>query len=221
MNRKLLGILVIVSGILILVGVVYVVFLGKNPLDIFSKKTVEPTVEVATTTEETKVNKGKSAAMEAVIRERKAPSGDEIPTEEAIKRNEVRSFNKEDLTRLASSFAERFGSYSNHSNFSNVIDLKVFMTEKMQRWADSYVAEQRKKNLSDAMYYGVTAKAIEKEVKEFDDNVGVASVLVTTRRREYSGSTINLSNTFNQAILIKFINENGAWKVDSATWQDR
>jgi len=212
---------VIVSGILILVGVVYVIILGKNPLDLFSKDNVEELVEVATSTEETKINKGKTPAMEAVIRERQAPSGNEVPVEEKIKRNEVRSFNKEDLTRLASSFAERFGSYSNHSNFSNIIDLKVFMTEKMQRWADAYVTEQRKNNLADALYCGITAKAIEKEVKEFDDNVGVASVLVTTRRREYSGSTNNLSDTFNQAVLIRFINENGAWKVDSATWQDR
>lgn len=220
MDRRVLGVIIIILGGLILVGVVSFIFFGKNPLAIFSKKTETPVTEVATTTEETKAPKGKTAAMEAVIRERQAPNSADI-VEEKIKRNEVKVFNKEDLTRLAASFTERFGSYSNHSNFTNIIDLKVFMTEKMQRWADAYVAEQRKKNLADAIYYGITAKAIEKEVKEFDDNVGVASVLVTTRRREYSGATNNLSDTFNQAILVKFINENGAWKVDSATWQDK
>ena len=218
MNRKFLGIIIVIAGFLILVGIIYVISGGKFS-SLFNRNKDS---EIATTTAPVvETPRNKTSAMEAVIRQREAVQPGDVAPAETIKRNEVKAFNKEDLMRLAASFSERIGSYSNHSNFTNIIDLKVFMSEKMQRWADTYVAEQRKKDLTRALYYGITTKAIEKDVKEFDDNVGVASVLVTTRRREYAGATNNLSNTFNQAVLIKFINENGAWKVDAADWQDK
>lgn len=220
MNRKFLGIIIVIAGFFLLVGIVYVIFWGEFSISGLFNRNKE--TEVATTTAPVTVPvQTKTSAMEAVIRQREASQSGETRPVEGIKRNEVAAFNKEDLTRLAASFAERIGSYSNHSNFVNIIDLKVFMSEKMQRWADSYVAEQRKKDLTKAIYFGITTKAIEKDVKEFDDNVGIASVLVTTRRREYAGATNNLSNTYNQAVLINFINENGAWKVDEANWQDK
>lgn len=220
MNRKFLGILVVVAGFFILAGIVYVIFLGKFSFsDIFGKSNVP---EVATSTPVvTSPVKTKTSVMEAVIRERQATEGNNVTPIEPIKRNDIKAFNKDDLMRMAASFAERFGSYSNHSNFSNVVDLKVFMSTKMQKWADNFVYEQLKKGISEAAYFGVTSKAIGKEVKTFDDNVGVASVLVMTRRREYIGTTVNLSNTYDQDILINFVNENGAWKIDTADWQSK
>jgi hypothetical protein len=125
---------------------------------------------------------------------------------------------KDDLKRMAGLFAERFGSYSNQSNFSNINDLKLFMSQKMSNWADNYVTEQKKSGTT-AIYYGITTKSVSQEVKNFDEDSGVASILVSTRRREANGTTNNVSNIFNQSILINFIKENGIWKVDSASWQ--
>lgn len=223
MNRRFLGILIIIAGLLILGGVVYVIFLGKFSISDFFRKDETTEITTQTETEATVEKTGdaivKTRVPEAVIRERPTAVNPEAQPIEEIKRSDVSQFNKADLERMAASFAERFGSYSNHSNFSNIVDLKVYMSKKMEQWADSFVFEQRKEGLSDAIYFGITTKAVSEEVKDFDDDIGSASILVFTRRREYTGSTSNISNTYDQNILIDFVNERGAWKIDAATWQ--
>jgi hypothetical protein len=138
------------------------------------------------------------------------------PAEKEI--NSPQQFNKDDLMRLAAAFAERFGSYSNQSNFSNITDLKIFMSQPMQSWANSYLSSQRQSQTGTVSYYGIITKAIAEEVKEFDDDTGQAAVLVKTRRREAIGTTENTTKVFNQDILITFVKEQGAWKVDKANW---
>jgi len=127
-------------------------------------------------------------------------------------------FGEKDLKNMASSFAERFGSYSNHSNYNNIDDLKIFMSAKMQVWADEFLEQVRKDNDMD-IYYGITTKAVVSQVKKFDDDAGEGQVLVQTQRRESTGTTGN-STVFYQDILINFVMKNGAWKVDSAYWQE-
>ncbi len=129
-------------------------------------------------------------------------------------------FGQADLERMARSFAERFGSFSNQSNFSNILDLKMVMSDNMQSWADAYVDKNRKSNAVNELYYGITTKALSTKVKNFDDSKGRAEIIVETRRREAVGTTNNASELFNQEILITFVKENQAWKVDSAYWQE-
>jgi len=221
MNKQLLGIVIVIISFLILAGVVYVVFLGNSPIPSFLRGGEETTEVVPEAETPVATVSDKPRVPEAVIRQRPAETKPEAKEIEPIKRSDVSEFNKNDLMRMAASFAERFGSYSNHSNFSNIIDLKVFMSVKMEKWADTFVAEQMKKGLSDAIYFGITTKAVGKEVKTFDDDIGFASVLVSTRRREYTGTTSNLSNTYDQGVQINFVNERGAWKIDEAKWQDK
>ena len=124
------------------------------------------------------------------------------------------------LERMARSFAERFGSFSNQSNFSNITDLKMVMSKDMQIWAESYIEKNKKFNVADDVYYGLTTKALSTKVESFDDLNGDAIIIVETRRREAMGTTNNASKLFNQKILITFVKENQAWRVDSAYWQD-
>ena len=121
---------------------------------------------------------------------------------------------------MAASFVERFGSYSNQSNYNNINDLKIFMTKNMSNWADKFIKEQREKSQVNDIYYGITTKAVSEKVQEFDEDVGQAEILVSTRRREALGTTNNVSKTYNQNILVTFVKERGSWKVDSAYWQD-
>ncbi len=141
-----------------------------------------------------------------------------------IKNNQNKEKTKEtvsedDLKRLAASFAERFGSFSNQSNFRNIIDLRLFMSKEMLVWANEYVNEKRLTTPSD-IYYGISTKAVFTKMKNFDDSLGRALVLVKTRRREAVGTTDNTSKIFDQDILIEFVKEGGQWKVRSARWQD-
>ena len=127
--------------------------------------------------------------------------------------------NKEEteLKKIAQSFVERFGSYSNQSNYENAEDLKIFMTPKMQDWADDYVANLRQQGKDNAAYYGITSVAISGEVNQFDDKAGAVEILVTTQRREMAGTSE--AKVFSQNILIVFEKIKGEWKASSATWQ--
>lgn len=126
-----------------------------------------------------------------------------------------------DLERLAKSFSERFGSFSNQSNYSNITDLKMFMSEKMQKWADTYVAKNSKSSSDNAVYYGVTTKALSVKTQSYNESAGTAEIIVQTRRRESVGTSNNSSNLYSQDILISFVKEDSAWKVSSAYWQDK
>ena len=133
----------------------------------------------------------------------------------------VKEVSKEELLRLAGSFAERFGSYSNQSNFSNMEDLKIFMSTRMKTWTNDFISRQKIQGVQSDIYYGITTKAIAKEMIDYDDDVGHASVSVHTRRREATSSTNNTSKVFGQIVIIKFVKEYKAWKVDSASWLDQ
>ena len=132
-----------------------------------------------------------------------------------------KELNKDDLMRLAANFAERFGSYSNQSNHRNVYDTEIFMSKKMLAWATSYLAQPTATSSITDAYYGITTKAVAKEVKDFDDNAGLATILIQTRRQEANGTTGNVAGAFNQDIIIKLVKENSSWKIDSAAWQNK
>ncbi len=132
-----------------------------------------------------------------------------------------KELNKDDLMQLAASFAERFGSYSNQSNHRNVFDTEIFMSKKMLAWANSYLAQPAATSSINSAYYGITTKAVAKQVKDYDDSAGLATILVQTRRQEANGTIGNVTNAFNQDIVIKLVKENNSWKIDSAVWQNK
>jgi hypothetical protein len=117
------------------------------------------------------------------------------------------------LIKTSAAFAERFGSYSNQSNFENLLDLKMLMTERMQNWVDSLVVAG---SSGSGVYYGLTTRALNTEIKNISENT--AEVSVSTQRQESVGSEIN-NKVYYQDILISFVKEGGLWKVDEAKWQ--
>ena len=120
------------------------------------------------------------------------------------------------MKRIAAAFAERFGSYSNVGDFENVLDLKVYMTESMQAWADSYVADARTKPRS-AEYSGTTTRAISVDVSAIDEDAGTASLTVKTQRRE-TGSTVGSDRVYYQDLKLDFLKSGDVWKVNSVAW---
>jgi len=207
MNKKLIGTLIVILSLIIIGGIIYFLFFS----NIFGggEKTENETPKQTTPVIDTTV-KEKPLEITPTIKENK----------QITINVESKSMNKEMLAQVATSFAERFGSYSNQSNYSNINDLKIFMSQKMSDWADNYIKENRAKNQANDIYYGITTKSVSSEVKVFDDDLSKATILIKTRRREALGTTNNVSKTYNQDILITFVKEKGAWKVDSAYWQD-
>lgn len=134
-----------------------------------------------------------------------------------ISKEPKREADAEAVKKIAMSFAERFGSFSNHSNYSNLEDLKIFMTKNMGEWSDGYLAAIRKEKSSTGEYYGVITKAVSASVSKFDNVQGQAEVLVITRRQETKGN--NVGAYFDQQLVLKMAKEGGVWKADSASWQ--
>lgn len=128
------------------------------------------------------------------------------------------TINQNDLSKIAMAFSERFGSYSNQSNYDNFTDLKIFMTDNMKGWADRYVSELKTSPQQDVGYYGVSTKALTSEVLQFNEANGEAEILVTTQRRE-STDTVENNGSYIQKIKITMVKSDGEWLVDKAYWE--
>jgi len=202
-KKKLIGILIIAAAAVVLAVMVYFLF--------FYNSSAEPA-----TGEQAGEN---NAINQQVINQEQQQ--DFLNKSAAIIEN--KQVNKDEITKtelkmIAASFAERFGSFSNQSDYGNIRDLKIFMTAGMQKWADDFIIESRAENSDSSIYHGFTTKAITKEIRQFDEAAGRAEILIKTQRKEAAGTTGN-TTTFYQDIIIKFIKEKGAWKVSEANWQ--
>lgn len=205
MNRKYIGVIIIIVGLVIIAAVIYFVF--------FYQQSAETTVnnEVNTTGENQPPANSVPTANIVV------PPNTAVINIEPLTPEEVKI---EDLKRMAGSFAERFGSFSNQADYGNIKDLKIFMTKKMQAWADNYIAEAIAKKTDSSSYYGITSKAVTREAIDFDDDMGQAQILVNMQRREAIG-TPNNATSYNQGLDIHYIKEGGVWKVDDAVWREK
>jgi len=121
------------------------------------------------------------------------------------------------LKAIASTFAERFGSYSNQGNFSNLDDLKDLMSVRMKSAISEYKAKQQASMIGTA-YYGITTKAISPQITSFEESLGRAEILVKTQRQEALGNTIN-PKVFYQDLKLNLVKTEADWKVDEAEWQ--
>ena len=120
-----------------------------------------------------------------------------------------------DLIAIASTFAERFGSFSNEGNFSNLDALNDIMTIRMKAWVDNYKLTQ---GTQDSVYYGVTTKSLSAKIVDFDQTLGRAEIEVTTQRTEAKGSPVNPKILY-QNIKLSLVKSAESWKIDSAQWQ--
>lgn len=117
---------------------------------------------------------------------------------------------------LARSFAERYGSYSNQSDFSNIEELYSFMTASLRAEMEDFVATSRSNRNADEPYLGVTTRAIS---SRFLTQSGArATVIVAAQRFERKGSAGG-ERTYYQDLELILVEETGVWKVDEARWR--
>lgn len=121
------------------------------------------------------------------------------------------------LKAVASTFTERFGSYSNEGNFSNLDELRDLMTIRMRSWTENYKISQKVLLRGDS-FYGITTQALSVKIENFDESFGQANVLVKTQRQEMKGTTKN-PLVFYQDLKMQLINSGDGWKVDEVKWQ--
>jgi hypothetical protein len=191
--KKLTAILIIVFALIILIGLIYFMFLA--PV----KETPTPAAEQATTTAKTLAPEVKAITPPKVIRQEQT--------------------SEEDLKRLAASFVERYGSYSNQSGYENIRDLEIFMSSAMKTWANSYLEQTRNQNAATDIYYGIITKAVVVETKNFDESAYQAEFLVKAQRKESIGVGAN-ARTFQQDAQVSMVKEGGVWKVSKVKWEE-
>lgn len=202
-DRKKIGLFIIILGVVIIGLIVYFLIIKQNYL---SKEPVEGepgSTEVVPADEFPKTN----------------PSNVPVNYQTYdVEQDGPRETTADDLGKLAMSVAERFGSFSSQSNYGNFTDLKIMMTSDMKDWIDSYIEELRNRPDGDSnSYYGITTKAINYEVKSFDDEAGKAEIIVNTQRRE-STENINGGEPYNQTLRLELVKVNGEWLFDAAYW---
>lgn len=203
-NRKKIGYILIALAVILLAVIIY---LFVKPEDNFLKRLFNGKTNVAVTEEEQKEE------FEKMIEER---NNQKVYTFDQAA-EDGRVWEEDDFKQIARSFAERFGSFSNHSDYGNIEDLRSLMSSKMKVWADDYVANLRSNREDAAGYYGITTKAlVEPKLINMEKSSSV-EVLVPTQRQEMSAG--GEDRNYEQNIKIVFVNEGGKWLVSEAQWQ--
>lgn len=203
-SRKKIGYVLIALAVILIAIIVY---LFAKPEDNFLKRLFNGKSNVAISEEEQKKD------FEKMIEERK---NQKVYTFDQAT-EDGRVWEEDDFKQIARSFAERFGSFSNHSDYGNIEDLRSLMTAKMKIWADDYVLNLRSSKDKTGAYYGITTKAlVEPKLLNLEKSSNV-EVLVSTQRQEVG--TSGEDRNYEQNIKIIFVNEGGKWLVSEANWQ--
>ncbi|KKQ78715.1 MAG: hypothetical protein UT02_C0058G0008 [Parcubacteria group bacterium GW2011_GWC2_38_7] len=117
---------------------------------------------------------------------------------------------------VAIAFVERFGTFTNHSNFDSIRGLSSVMTDSMLTWTnDVYLPKLEQEHPLSGFFYRVTAKAPVVQVLESTDTT--AKIKVTAQREETIGS--EKPRAFLQEILLDLVSVNNIWFVDAVYWQ--
>jgi len=219
MSRKIIGTIILVVGFLLLSGLIYGFFLHQDFFSSFLNKSDENIYvpeshqEVKDVQKEQKIEEKKEVKTVKIINTENKQDNNK-DTSSSIFRSA-----KDDLSKLSISFAERFGSYSNQSDYSNLKHLMIFMSEDMKEWALDFIEQSKKNKGSSDIYYGISTKVVATEIISFDEDLGDAKFLVHTRRKESRADENEQKDTFSQDIELSFIKEDGVWKVNSAHWK--
>lgn len=203
-DRKKIGILIIVIGLILIGLIIYFGFIRKEATEIPQVLEVPEIV-------------GQLPSV--------TTSGTTTPSDQPRNYQKYNAasepdhqINGDDLGKISMSFAERFGSFSNQSNYGNFTDLKILMTDNMKVWADGYVEDLKNQTKNNTAYYGIVTDSLTYEVKKFDDTAGQAEILIGTTRRE-STEKINGGESYIQNLSLSLVKVGGEWLFDKAYWE--
>jgi hypothetical protein len=201
-DRKTLGIIIIVVGLILIFLIIYFGFFKKTP-------TTSPTEATPTINQPSLVTQDIGTTT----------LGDK-PRRQTydISKETPHKLTAEDLAQRGMAFAERLGTYSNYSNYDNFTDLKISVTDSFGEWVDKYVAQLKSQVKDNSTYYGLETKALTTEIKSFDDSAGTAQIIITTKRSE-STDKIGGGTPYIQKLDLDFLRVNGEWLVDKAYWE--
>ncbi|PIS04948.1 MAG: hypothetical protein COT81_03680 [Candidatus Buchananbacteria bacterium CG10_big_fil_rev_8_21_14_0_10_42_9] len=119
------------------------------------------------------------------------------------------------LLAVARTFAERYGSYSNQSDFENLKDVQALMTEDFVRQTQALI-NQSALGQNTEVYQGVTTKVVSAKIISLSD--ANAQVMASVQRKDARESTVNYQLKY-QNLLLDMVKIGDGWLVNQATWQ--
>jgi len=146
-------------------------------------------------------------------------TGDGLKLEDGSKKEEKpESIQPSDAKLLSTAryFVERWGTYSNQSDFQNIRDLRPVMTDDFFNEVYSRYKPLSYNELNNIDYEGYETKVVSINWESKSDQE--ATALVTTNRRHLSGENVE---TYPQDIRITLIKQADSWVVATAVWQER
>jgi len=125
---------------------------------------------------------------------------------------------EDELRNFVRNFVERFGTYSNMTDFSSVLSLKSDMVKESQGFVDDYVEDIKRKYPYRSGYYGVTTIAPSVNPINFTLLADRVEVEVSTRRQVTSDSDSE-SSVYTQKVEIVAVKQGDEWKIKSIYWK--
>ncbi len=117
------------------------------------------------------------------------------------------------ISSVASSFTERFGSYSSDTNFENIERSRYLMTDAMSNQGDRIIQAGQSQ---DDGFSSVDSVAAGVTITDYEDGATGATVEVSVRQTKRVGEgTVSHVNAKARLTLKK---ENSRWLVDSFRW---
>lgn len=205
MNKtRNIGLIIVVVGLILLILVIYFTFFQQ-------KEPIEETI----IDDSPSIDVGLPGSEEPLITQGDRPRGLEIYD---ISQEEEHIPGIEDVLKLAMSFTERIGSFSNQSDYRNITDAQLFMTSSLREWSKSYIDRLKAENPVES-FYSISTVSLSTEILSYNENIGEAEVMVTAYRSE-NKEDMQGENNWQQDLLLELKKENDNWLVNAIYWQD-
>jgi hypothetical protein len=120
------------------------------------------------------------------------------------------------LQNFVVQFVERWGTYSNQTDLSNLTSLKKDASGRFADFIDVYINEIRTNQPYQSGYYGITTRVGTVELANFTNSASSMTATAITRREETSGDN---TRGFNQTAEVRLVKNGGQWLVDAIFWQ--
>lgn len=114
------------------------------------------------------------------------------------------------LRQVASTFAERYGSYSSDQPDKSLADLAPYLTERFAAELKNAPAD----SIKSQVFTGYTTRALSMDLVNV--SASSAEIIVKTQRTQTIDSA---SKTFYASLKLTAQKSGDSWKIDSAKWQ--
>ncbi len=123
---------------------------------------------------------------------------------------------RQEIKNFVSYFMERFGTYSNQTDLSNLTELRDMSTASFAKFLAAYIDDIKTKYPYRQGYYGITTKVVVVDFEDFNPSDTRFRAVVETRRREVQGDEIR---EFNQKAEVEVMQDGDEYKINRVFWR--